>query len=194
MSEFPPPPPQPEQNPYGAPSYQSGPPQYGQNPYPPAPPSSQDYGSVPTKRPGVTTAAGVITIVLSSLSVIGGAIFGFVMLAVSESDLDPDQRADIYQEFSDAGLDGWTVDRMLNLLGIGSLIFAGLCLVGVVLGILVLRRSNAARITLTVFAGLTIASSLLGIAAVFPLLWTFGAILVIVFLFNKQSSSWFRTK
>lgn len=199
MSEFPPPPPQPEQDPYGAQGHPSGPPQYGQSPYPQAPQYGQAYpqqfGTTgPMKRPGVTTAAGVIAIVLSSLSAIGSAIFGFVMMAVKESDLNQADVDDIYRQFDEAGLSNWTVDKMLDWIGIAMLVFAALSLIGVVLGILVLRRSNGARITLTVFSGFTILLSLIGIAGIFPLLWTLGAILVIVFLFNKQSSLWFKTR
>lgn len=200
MSDFPPPPPSSDPaGPYHPQTGQSMP-QYGQQPLDPQPPqyyAGPQYGmapQTPTKRPGLVTAAGVITIVMSALSAVGGVILGVVLLAMDSSNLSAEDIADFEREMRDAGAENISVDDVLNIAGWIMLILGVISLVGILLGVLVLRRSNAARIVLTVFAGLIIVISLLALRAGFSALWLIAAILVIVFMYGRQANLWFKTR
>ena len=198
--------PPPEQNPYGQPASPpppygqpaSPPPPYGQQPaYGQQPPYGQQaygqppayagapMGGDPDKRPGTVTAAGIITLVFSGLSFLLFA-FATVMFLVAQDEV----REQIENEPSleDAGVSADTViDAGVALLGV----FALWCLVAVVLGFLVLRRSNAARITLVVSSAVTALVSLVLIGSGVSALTLIAAIATIVLLFTGGAGDWF---
>lgn len=194
MSEFPPPPPGPEsstpQNQFGLPGYPSGPPQYGQNPYPATPQYGDNYGQQPTKRPGVVTAAAVITIVLTALSALGGVALAIVGFAMDAEDLGEE----FIRELNNSDITPDQYPAVMTAVGVVGVVWIFMCIIPIILSVFLLKGSNGARITLTVFAALTALMSLVSILSGFSAVWLIGAVLVIVFLFTKQANAWFASK
>jgi len=183
---------QPTPQPYGQP-YGQGP-QYGApyNPYAQQQPYAPYSGApgapgVPDRRPGTVTAAAVITIVLSALT----AALGLLLALVGSN-----MAQDMMDELDKRGYD--TSDFTAHELAVGfavmGAVIAVVALAAIVTAIFVLRRSNAARIMLTVMAGLCIAVSLVGIASGGSALTLAGAIAVIVLLYRRSSNAWFATR
>ena len=163
---------QPQQpSPYGQPGY--GQPGYGQSPYGQYP---QQPAGAPQRdadrRPGTVLAAGIVTIVMSGLVLLGS---GFVALAALAT------REDFAEGFNDsAGLDV-SHDSLVTAVVVVCVVLCLWSAVAIVLGVLAMRRSQAARITLVVSAAVTALASLLGL----PLgaVTLVAAIAVIVLLF-----------
>ena len=204
-SQSPPPPPQPSQPPPPPPPFPQSappppppPPPPGYGGYGPPPPTGgyQPYGAyapgmppppppqsvVPTKRPGTLTAAGVITIVMSGIALLGMGIFVIVFLS-DRGSLETDDS--MVQLADDANVN---VKDLVTALGVLGIIAALLSLAAVILGILLLRNKRV-RIPLVVLSALAIVMSLLA----FPLglVWAIAEILVIVFLFSGGAGAWF---
>ncbi|MGH3479554.1 MAG: hypothetical protein ACRDQD_22300 [Nocardioidaceae bacterium] len=189
----PPPPPPPSQPgpPPPPPSQPGGYSGYGQPPaggyqpysaYAPATPPPAPESVVPTKRPGTLTAAGVITIVMSSFALLGSGILGLVFLADRNS-LEEDESMTELANDADVA-----VEDLVTALGILGIIAALLSLAALVLGVLLLRNKRV-RIPLVVLSAIAIIMSLLA----FPigLLWVIAEILVIVFCFIGGAGAWF---
>lgn len=165
---------------YGQPQYgqaQYGQPQYG---------GYQPAGD-PDKRPGTVTAAGVLTILLSGMIVIG-CLFGAAGLAIARDDI------------VDAIRDDPQFDQQLSGIDPGSIVTVGIvvlalfllwAVLAIVLAIFAMRRSNGARIALVVSSALAAVMSLLAIGAVFPALWLIGSIVVVVCLFTGGAGAWY---
>jgi hypothetical protein len=181
-SSAPPPPPSP---PGGYSGY--GPPSTGgyqpYSAYAPATPPPPPESVVPTKRPGTLTAAGIITIVMSSFSLLGSGIVSLIFLADRES-LEEDQS--MIDLANDADIRD--VSDLVTAIGILSIITAVLSLAALVLGVLLLRNKRV-RIPLVVLSSIAIILSLLA----FPigLVWVIAEILVIVFCFIGGAGAWF---
>jgi hypothetical protein len=169
MSDVPPPSPYP----YGAPP----PPSY---PYVPIGGTPHE----PDDRPGTVLAAAIITFVLAGLT----ALLGLLCLVVAVTVAD-----DLLKAVRDQGYDtsGFTShDLAIGFAVVGVAVML-LSLGAVVTAIFVLRRSQAARVLLTVLSGVTIALSLLTITSVVSVATLGGAIAVIVLLFVQRSTRWF---
>jgi hypothetical protein len=170
---------QPQQQ-YGQ-SYGAQPYGYGQSGY------DQGYGTASTKRPGAVTAAAVITFVLAGLALLGSLLTGISIL-VARDDIErelltnPDFTGSVSRD---------DIDTVVSFLGVGSLLFALLALVGIVLAALVLRGKGWARVALIVLSVLTALLGLIGFGALLPLVWTAGAIAVIVLLSLGPVRHWF---
>jgi len=184
-SPRPPGPPRPPAPPGGYGAYPPQPPPTGgYQPYggygsmPPPPPGSV----VPTKRPGTLTAAGVITIIMSSIALLGTGILALVFLFDRTSLEEDDSMINLA---NDADVN---VKDLVTAFGVLGIIAALMSLAALVLGILLLRNKRV-RIPLVVLSGLSIVMSLLA----FPLglVWVIAEILVIVFLFSGGAGAWF---
>lgn len=166
--------------PYGQAPQQSA---YGSSPY------DASYGTRGDARPGTVTAAGWITIVLGVLGTLG-----YLALAAAFF-LGKDFMVETFQEdpqFDEIASAGFTVDAFVTLLGFLMLGVAIWSAANVVLGILVLKRSNVARILLIVSCALTALLSLfavigggIGVISLVP------AVAVIVLLFVGGAKEWF---
>ena len=172
------------QNPYGV---QPNPPQ----PYQPQQPYQPPYASMqlgqrdPDRRPGTVTAAGVVAIILSSLSLLAA------VLLIGVGAVGSDSFTDGFRDGSGGSYDGFTDDEINNvMLGIG-VVLAVWCAAAVVLAILVLRRSNVARILLVISSAVTVVVSLIGIVSGVSAVTLIGAIAVIVLLFVGGANDWY---
>lgn len=165
-------------NPYGSP--------YG-NPYgapPPYPTSPYGPAGPPRGRPGAVVAASIVTLVLSGLA----ALLGLMSAVVGAADLDAMIRA-LHDQGYDTGSD--TRHALQVALIAGGCVMVVLSVAAIVAAILVLRRSQAARVTLTVLSGITVLLSLLAITSGVSVVTLAGAIAVIVLLNVGSSARWF---
>lgn len=169
---------QPQQ--YGQ-SYGAQPYAYGQSGY------HQGYGSAPMSRPGAVTAAAVITFVLSGLALLGSLIAGVIVLAAPDGIEDELRKDPTFRDTVNPG----DIDTVLTFVGLAAFFFALLALIGIVLAALVMRGRGWARIALIVLSVPTAVLGLIGFGAALPLLWTLGAIAVIVLLSLGQVRQWF---
>jgi hypothetical protein len=176
-------PPPPYGAPYGQPGYSQHP-GYGAAPQQPGYPAYGAAASVPDRRPGTVTAAAVITIVLSSLSILGG-----VLIAVVGATMAQDMEDELDKRGYDTG--GITTHEFVVGLSVLGVVMALVSLAALIAAIFVLRRSAAARIVLTVMSALCIAVSLVGIASGGSVVTLVGAIVVIVLLYRRPSNAWF---
>ena len=198
--------PGPSKNPYGQPTnpYGETPPAdpYGQTPAPNpygqaygeesqgAPRTQpQQYGGPPApghdRRPGTVTAAGWITIVLSGLSAVLFGIIGLLFLVARDQIVTEMERV---PEFQDANIDPDSVVGVMVAFMLGVVVWA---IVSLVLGVFVLRRSNVARILLTISSVVVALGSLLLITSGISVVWLIAAIAVVVLLFVGGAGDWF---
>ncbi len=175
---------------YGQPSY-GQPQQYGQSygqPYGYGQQGyDQGYGGAPLSRPGAVTAAAIITFVLAGLALLASAITGVTVLAARD-----DIKDQLVQDQNFSGtFSREDLDTVVTFIGLGAFLFALLALVGIVLAALVLRGRGWARVALIVLSVPTAIAGLIGFGAALPLLWTAGAVAVIVLLSLGQVRQWF---
>lgn len=168
---------------YGQPAYGQQPPAYGAQPGYPAP-----GGVDPDKRPGTVTAAGIITIVFAGLSFLLYAVILVALLVAKDDVLDEIESTEGFQDANISANDALGV--VVGVVGV----FAVWCLIATILGFLVLRRSNGARITLVISAAMTAILSLLGIASGISAITLIAAIAVIVLLFTGGAGDWFKRR
>ena len=175
-----------EPNPYGQPSPYGQQPAYGQ----PSPYGQQSaYGAVPPsadRRPGTVTAAAWITIVFSAIT---AAIFGFTGLALLVARDQVITEMERVPEFQDANIDAESAVGVLVALMVGLVVW---CVVAIVLSVMVLRRSNVARILLVISAAVTALFSIIGVASGVSVVPLVAAIATIVLLFTGGAGDWFK--
>lgn len=192
--------PGPSQNPYGQPTNP-----YGQQPSTPNPygqaygeqqapqpygEQQQPYGGPVTQsggdaRPGTVTAAGWITIVLSGLSAVLFGIGALLFLVARDSIVAEMERV---PEFEQANIDP---DSVVGVMVAFMLMLVIWAVISVVLGVLVLRRSNVARILLVISSVVTALGSLLLITSGISAVWLIAAVAVIAMLFVGGAGDWF---
>ncbi|HYJ66989.1 MAG TPA: hypothetical protein VEX15_04940 [Nocardioidaceae bacterium] len=164
----------------------------GYGPPPPPPSGYQPYTAyapagpppnpvVPSKRPGTLTAAGIITIVMSSIALLGTGIVAIWFLGDRSSMESNDDFVDM------AGDAEIAVEDLVTAIGVMSVIGALLSVAAIVLAAMLLKNKRV-RIALVVLTSIAIIASLLA----FPLglLWVIAEILVIVFCFVGGASAW----
>ena len=194
------PPPQ-QQNPYGQPAQ---PPPYGPATQPPAYGQQQPaygqqqpaygqpgypYGGPGSdKRPGSVTGAAVITLIFSGLSLLLYAFILIALVVARDEVLDEITRQ---PDFEDAGI---SADSAFGVIVAFVALFLVWCLIACILAVLVLRRSNAARITLVVSSAVTALFSLLAITSLVSAITLLAAVAVIVLLFVGGANEWFKGK
>ncbi len=173
-----------QQNPYGQPAQ---PPPYGQQPaY--AQPGYGYGGRASDKRPGSVTAAAVITLIFSGLSLLLFAFFLVAMVVAKDEFLD---EMTGQPGFEDAGI---SADAAFGFFVAVATIAFVWCVIACILAVLALRRSNAARITLVVSSAVTALFSLLAIGSLVSAITLIAAVAVIVLLFVGGANEWFKSK
>ncbi len=199
---------QPPANPYGQPPaapqapQESQPPPYGAQPPNAAPAQytaqyaqpGQPYGESPgyglsadpDKRPGTVTAAGIITLVLSGLTLALGLI-GLIGLTAA--------RDDFAEEINrTSGLEDIDPDAAFAAAFAVLVVFLVWCLAAMILAVLAMRRSSVARILLIISAVMTALVSLLAIASLISAVTMIGAITVTVLLLTGGAGQWYAGK
>jgi hypothetical protein len=177
-----------QQNPYGQPTQ---PPAYGQQtPYGGQPAYGQPgqaYGGTATdKRPGSVTGAAVITLIFSGLSLL---LYAFILIALIVAKDEVVDAITQEPDFEDLGI---SPDSAFGAIVAFVAVFLVWCVIACVLAVLVLRRSNAARITLVVSSAMTVVFSLLGITSLVSAITLLAGIAVIVMLFVGGANEWFK--
>jgi hypothetical protein len=196
--------PPPQHNPYGQPppqqpvqgqppTQQPGPAQpFGQPAYGAPGPAYGAPQASPDKRPGTVTAAGVITIVLSALALVGCAfvIFG---ISIARDDIVAEIERQVAADPTlEQQLQGFDASVLVPVM-IGVVIgFAVWALIAIALAVLAMRRSSVARIALVVSSVLTgLLAILPTFTAVVPVVWVLGSVAVVVCLFAGGASRWY---
>lgn len=182
--------PGPTHTPYGQPDpYGQGNP-YGQQPGQPYPYGQQPYGAAPQaagdRRPGTVTAAAWITIVFSAITAVIFGLTGLALLVARDQVITEMERV---PEFQDANIDADAAVGVLVAVMVGLVVWS---LVAIVLGVLVLRRSNVARILLVISCAAVAVLSLLSVASGATVVPLVAAIATIVLLFTGGASDWFK--
>ncbi len=188
----------PPSNPYGRPEQPAQPPAYGQ-PYgeqPPAQPyGQQPYGAAhygtsdPEKRPGTVTAASIITIIFSALS-----LAGFTIIAVV-AQMSDDLADEVTREMEgQSGLEDYSAQELLNIVTGIFVVLAIWSLIALVMAVLAMRRQNWARIVTVVSAAMTALLSLLGITSVVSGVTLIAAVAAIVLYFVGGANEWYSRK
>jgi hypothetical protein len=165
-------------SPYGQPAGQSYP--YGQQPA---------YGAAPQqadRRPGTVTAAAWLTIVFSAVTAFVFGFTGLAMLVARDQVITEMERV---PEFQDANIDADAAVGVLVAVMVGLVVWS---LIAIVLAVLVLRRSNVARILLVISCAATAILSLLSVASGVTLAPLVAAIATVVLLFTGGASDWFK--
>lgn len=160
---------------------------YHQNPYGPPVYGMPGYGAPlrdPDARPGTVLAAAVVTFVTSGLAVVGLAVLLLAML-VARNDVVTGIRQELVVDDGTAG----AVYSVALVVVVLMILWA---IASLVLGVLVLKRKNWARIGLVVSASVTVLASLVTIATGGPLVTLAAGIVVIVCLFTGGAGDWFR--
>ena len=180
-----------QQNPYGAPAQQPGygqPPPYGGQQPAYGQPGYGYGGPASDKRPGSVTGAAVITLIFSGLSLLLYAFILVALVVARDEVLD-----EITQEpgFEDTGI---SADSAFGAIVAVVCVLLVWCLIACILAVLVLRRSNAARITLVVSSAVTALFSLLAIGSLVSAITLLAGVAVIVLLFVGGANEWFKGK
>ena len=124
----------------------------------------------------------MITLILAGLTLAAG-VLGVVGLVAAKDDF--------MTEFENQG-DLGAGEGFYNYMLAGSVIAVVLSAIAIILAVLVLRRSNGARIGLVVVSALAILDSLAYVIFLVPAVNLIAAIAVIVCLFAGGANRWFR--
>ena len=164
---------------YGQPSNYGQPANYGQ------PGAVQPVGG----RPGTVLAAGLITIILSALTLLSSiGIFAAISdVTDSVQDYIRDHPADFNVNASDLPTDSDIKSAMTGV----AVIFIIVGVIGLVLGLLTILGKNWARIALIVTSALTILPALAASLGLVGLPWLVGSITVLVLLLTGKAKAWF---
>lgn len=181
----------PQQNPYGQPPAYGQQSPYGQPaPYGPGSPYGQPGypGPVGDKRPGTVTTASVITLIFSGLSLL---VYAFVMIALVVAKDEVIEAITDEPDFQDLGISG---DSAFGAVVAIVAVFLVWTLIACILAVMVLRRSNAARITLVVSSAAAAVFSLLAIGSGISAVNLIASVAVIVLLFTGGANDWFKRR
>jgi hypothetical protein len=132
------------------------------------------------------TAAAWITIVLSAITAV---LFGFTGLGLFIARDQVITEMERVPEFQDANIDADAAVGVLVAVILGLVVWA---IIAIVLAVLVMRRSNVARILLVISSAVVALFSLLGVTSGVSAVTLVAAIAVIVLLFVGGAGDWFR--
>ena len=132
------------------------------------------------------TAAAWITIVLSAIT---AALFGFTGLGLFIARDQVITEMERVPEFQDANIDADAAVGVLVAVIVGLVVWA---IIAIVLAVLVMRRSNVARILLVISSAVVALFSLLGVTSGVSAITLVAAIAVIVLLFVGGAGDWFK--
>lgn len=172
-------------NPYGQ-QQPYGQQPYGENPYGGQPAYGTSTGD-PDKRPGTVTAAAIVAIVMSTIS-----LLMFLVVTVGIFVARDEVEDAINDELANQqGMGDISAGDLTAVVLVVMLVFVFWCISAIVLGVLTLRRRNWARIMLVVSSAVTALFSLLGITSGISALTLIAAVAVIVLLFTGGANQWF---
>ena len=169
---------------YGQPGY--GQPGYGQPGY--GAPPQQPYGYRPVdpdKRPGTVTAAGIVSIIFSGLTL---ALFGILAIGVVAAKDQVVKAMTDDPSFRDLNV---SPNDVVAVVAVVCLVFVVWCIISIMLAIFAMRRSQGARIGLVVSSSLAGVLSLLAITSGVSAASLIAAVVVIVLLFTGGAGDWY---
>lgn len=192
------PPPEPQQQPPDQPL--AGPPPPAVPPaYPPyaSYPAYPDYGYPayappvprdPHRRPWTVTTAAVLTWIGAGATTLLMLMFVLVLAAAADS---------FVRELDTAARDSDMTLTREQILALGwgvTAVFLFWSVASIVLAVLVVRRSNGARIALAISAGMTVVVSLISILSIISAVTLLLGAAALVMLFTGGANDWYRTR
>ncbi len=168
-----------QSNPYGQPPT-GEPSPYGQQPAYGTPAGGGD------RRPGTVTAAAWITIAFAGIVTL---LFAFTTLGLIVARDQVIAEMEKVPEFQEAGIDADAAVGVLVAVMLGLVVWS---IIAIVLAVLVLRRSNVARILLVISSAVTALLALLTITSGISIVLLIAAIATIVLLFTGGAGDWFK--
>jgi hypothetical protein len=150
-----------------------------------APPEEQvDVDEGPPRRPGVVTAAAVVTWVFAGIALLGAA---WMLIAVNADRAGFERSVERQNDLDGMGL---TAQELAQTFTIGGIVIAVLSVLAVVLALGVYRGSNVARILLLILSLVTCVASLMIAFALLPLAWLGAGMAVISLLMLPRTKWW----
>lgn len=142
------------------------------------------------KRPGTVTAAAIITLVFSGLTAV---LFGLALIALMVA------RQDVTDAIDDElakqpGMEDIVADDVTTIILVVVAIMLIWTLISCLLAVLVMRRSNVARILLVISSAFSLLGSLISIGSGLSAVSLLASGAVIVLLFVGGANEWFRSK
>lgn len=153
-------------------------------PHSPHPAGAHRAGA--TSRPTRVTAAVIITLVASSVTLVG-LLLSLALLVGRREDFLVEIEA---QLATNSAYQDMAADAVATVALVFLVLLTIWCVTAIVLAVAVLRGSNGARIALVVSAALSGLVSLLGIVVIVPLLLTAASIATVVLLLSREASQW----
>ncbi len=153
--------------------------------FPPSGPQPGSYGAPPRSRPGTVTAAAVLTF-LGSLLGLGLGLLLLVALAA-----DPEAIQDAVRKDPSFETLGWDVDQVIAVLWFFGAVLVGWSIIGLLLGVFVMRRQTWARWTLLVSALMTALLSLMAILSFVSAIPLIMGAVTVGLLLSRSARAWF---
>ena len=147
---------------------------------PPPPGAGYTGDNRPVGRPGVVVGSVVLWVLTGLLFLLSG----LVTALVGGNQAVQDQLDEVAAQ-SDVQIDPETLQQSIVVIGVVLAVLGGLL---VILSLLMLRRSNAARILLTVLG------VLVALALLFTVVGTLVVLVAIVLQFLPPANAWFRSR
>jgi hypothetical protein len=152
----------------------------------PAPPpkESEVVDEGPPRRPGVVTAAAVVTWIFSGIALVGAA---WMLIAVNVDRAGFERSVERQNDLDGMGI---TADELARTFTVGGAVLAALSVLALVLAYAVYRGSNVARILLIILSLVTCVGSLMVAFAVLPLAWLVAGLAVMSLLMLGRTKWW----
>ena len=150
----------------------------------PEPEEAADLDEGPPRRPGVVTAAAVVTWVFAGIALLGAA---WMLIAVN---VDRDGFERSVERQNDLDAMGLTAEELAQTFTIAGAVMALLSVLALVLAYGVYRGSNVARILLIIMSLVTCVASLMVVFALLPLIWLVAGMAVLSLLMLGRTKWW----
>ena len=150
----------------------------------PPPEEVEEVDEGPPRRPGVVTAAAVVTWVFAGIALLGSA---WMLIAVNADRAAFERSVERQNDLDAMGL---TASELAQMFTIGGVVLALLAVLAVLLAFAVYRGSNVARILLIILSLVTCVASLMVAFALLPLAWLIAGMVVLSLLMLPRTKWW----
>ena len=155
---------------------------YGVPALPPEEPEDVDEG--PPRRPGVVTAAAVVTWVFAGIALVVAA---WMLISVNADRAGFERSVERQNDLDSMGL---TASELAQMFTVGGAVLSVLSVLALVLAFAVYRGSNLARILLIILSLVTCVASLTVAFALLPLAWLIAGMAVLSLLMLPRTKWW----
>jgi hypothetical protein len=150
----------------------------------PPPEEAEPVDEGPPRRPGVVTAASVVTWVFAGIALLVAA---WMLIAVNADRSGFERSVERQNDLDGMGL---TASELARIFTISGTVLVLLSVLAVVLALGVYRGSNVARILLIILSLVTCVASLMVAFALLPLAWLIAGMAVLSLLMLGRTKWW----